>query len=174
MFPPSFAGHFGKYLNEYDGSWVPVGWKRWEGLLHNSKFYNYTLRHNTYKERHKMSYEHDYFTDLITNRSISFIRRTKATRPDSPFLAVLSHSAPHGPETAAPQYSTAFPDAKAPRYIYDYSGNHKPRSNVSVFIFKRSFLHRFRKVIRQHVAFSLLLFAGFPTGISFPRTSSGS
>lgn len=110
------TGYFGKYLNEYDGSWVPVGWNRWEGLLHNSKFYNYTLRHNTYKERHKMSYKDDYFTDLITNRSISFIRRTKQTKPNSPFLAVLSHSAPHGPETAAPQYSNAFPDARAPRY----------------------------------------------------------
>lgn len=109
------TGHFGKYLNEYDGSWVPIGWKKWEGLLHNSKFYNYTLRHNTYQERHKMSYEHDYFTDLITNRSISFIKRTIATNPRSPFLAVVSHAAPHGPETPAPQYSTAFPDVKAPR-----------------------------------------------------------
>jgi len=110
-------GYFGKYLNEYDGSWVPVGWNRWEGLLHNSKFYNYTLRHNTYRERHKMSYKEDYFTDLITNRSISFIRRTKQAKPDSPFLAVVSHSAPHGPETAAPQYSNAFPNARAPRYV---------------------------------------------------------
>lgn len=111
-----FPGHFGKYLNEYDGTWVPLGWKKWEGLLHNSKFYNYTLRHNTHRERHKMSYETDYFTDLITNRSISFIKQTVAANPNSPFLAVLSHSAPHGPETPAPQYSTAFPNAKAPRY----------------------------------------------------------
>lgn len=64
-----------------------------------------------------MSYKDDYFTDLITNRSISFIRRTKQTKPDSPFLAVVSHSAPHGPETAAPQYSNAFPNARAPRYV---------------------------------------------------------
>ena len=63
-----------------------------------------------------MSYEEDYFTDLITNRSISFMKRTRATRPESPFLAVISHAAPHGPETPAPQYSTAFPDAQAPRY----------------------------------------------------------
>ena len=64
-----------------------------------------------------MSYKDDYFTDLITNRSISFIRRTKQSKPDSPFLAVVSHSAPHGPETAAPQYSNAFPNARAPRYV---------------------------------------------------------
>jgi len=64
-----------------------------------------------------MSYKEDYFTDLITNRSISFIRRTKQAKPDSPFLAVVSHSAPHGPETAAPQYSNAFPNARAPRYV---------------------------------------------------------
>ena len=64
-----------------------------------------------------MSYKEDYFTDLITNRSISFMRRTKQAKPDSPFLAVVSHSAPHGPETAAPQYSNAFPNARAPRYV---------------------------------------------------------
>ena len=87
-----------------------------------------------------MSYEHDYFTDLITNRSISFIRRAKASRPDSPFLAVLSHSAPHGPETAAPQYSTAFPDAKAPRYNYNnsataaiYNNNDNNNNNNNFF-----------------------------------------
>ena len=63
-----------------------------------------------------MSYKEDYFTDFITNRSISFIKRTISTRPESPFLAVVSHAAPHGPETPAPQYSTAFPNAQAPRY----------------------------------------------------------
>lgn len=63
-----------------------------------------------------MSYKEDYFTDFITNRSISFIKRTISTRPESPFLAVISHAAPHGPETPAPQYSTAFPNAQAPRY----------------------------------------------------------
>lgn len=110
------TGYFGKYLNEYDGSWVPAGWKKWEGLVFNSKFYNYTIRRNTYKERHKMDYGQDYFTDFITNRSISFIKRTKENKPHSPFLAVVSHAAPHGPETPAPQYSTAFPGAQAPRY----------------------------------------------------------
>lgn len=38
-----FVGYFGKYLNEYDGSWVLVGWKKWEGLVFNFKFYNYII-----------------------------------------------------------------------------------------------------------------------------------
>lgn len=82
-----------------------------------------------------MNYEQDYFTDLITNRSISFIRRSKAAKPDSPFLAVVSHSAPHGPETAAPQYSNAFPNAQAPRYEAMYKACFVTRGDVKSVIY---------------------------------------
>ena len=108
-------GYFGKYLNGYDGSWIPNGWDNWSALVKNSRFYNYTLNINKASERHGHIYQKDYFTDVITNYSIDFFQESRANEPGKPVMMVLSMAAPHGPEDPAPQHQNLFKNITAPR-----------------------------------------------------------
>uniref|UniRef100_A0A3P9AP14 N-acetylglucosamine-6-sulfatase n=1 Tax=Esox lucius TaxID=8010 RepID=A0A3P9AP14_ESOLU len=108
----------GKYLNQYGKKetggvgYVPPGWDQWHALVGNSQYYNYTLSVNGKEEKHGDSYQKDYLTDLILNRSLHFL---DSRSPQRPFFIMLSPPAPHSPWIAAPQYEKTFPDVKAPR-----------------------------------------------------------
>uniref|UniRef100_A0A915I338 Sulfatase N-terminal domain-containing protein n=1 Tax=Romanomermis culicivorax TaxID=13658 RepID=A0A915I338_ROMCU len=146
------TAHFGKYLNEYNGSYVPQGWDEWMGLVKNSRFYNYTLNYNGVKIKHGSDYKADYLTDLIVNDSLAFLQKHfDNIRNDNfpePIFAVLSFPAPHGPEDPAPQFSSWFANVTSHRTP---SWNYAPNPD------KQWILQHTGKMEPIHVAFTDLL-----------------
>jgi arylsulfatase A-like enzyme len=105
------TGLFGKYLNGYNGTYIPPGWDRWFGLQMGSSGRYYDIVVNDQGTiRHYGDAPKDYSTRLYANHAVSFIRNTHR-----PFLLYVAPYAPHGPAIPDPRDVTAFPNMRPTR-----------------------------------------------------------
>ena len=154
----------GKYLNRYGMKeaggveHVPPGWDWWNGLVGNSRYYNYSLSVNGTREKHGDRYEDDYLTDVISKKADQFFSswstETENTRNPSPFFMMLSPPSPHAPFTPAPQYNNSFANVTA-EYLpsFNYYGKdkhwlmtqaHSPMANESLSFINETFRRRWQ------------------------------
>jgi arylsulfatase A-like enzyme len=95
----------GKYMNDYKGTYVPLGWDEW--YARSGGFSN-----NEYNENGRMVREDGYIdADLIGYWSLRFLQKPH----NNPFFMYLSTHAPHSPHEVAPRHEKAYPKARAPR-----------------------------------------------------------
>jgi len=156
----------GKYLNQYGKKdaggveHVPPGWDWWNGLVGNSKYYNYSLSVNGTNEKHGDKYEDDYLTDVIGRKADKFLASRFASKSggrDDPFFMMLSVPAPHAPFTPAPQYEKSFLNVTAQRLpSFGVYGEDKhwllrqarsPLSNESLLYINETFRHRWQTLL---------------------------
>lgn len=121
------TGYVGKYLNQYGRceptepsdcrNRVPKGWNMWQGLIGNSRYYNYkTITSNDGGKNIKVDtygqdYERDYLPNVVANRTIDMIRAFDG----QPWVIAAGFPTPHGPFTPAPQDEGYFHGAQAYR-----------------------------------------------------------
>jgi N-acetylglucosamine-6-sulfatase len=111
----------GKYLNGYptgapSNTYIPPGWTRWWSPISGSFYsqYDYTLNENGTAVSYGSS-ESDYFVDVISRKTVTFIQNTVTNYPGTPFFVYVAPSIPHGPATPPQRYLNDFPNAQAPR-----------------------------------------------------------
>jgi N-acetylglucosamine-6-sulfatase len=100
------TGLIGKYMNEYDAedaSYVPPGWDRWLGLIHDA--------HGSYldfdvSDGGRLAHnDRDYVTDFLRDEAAQFIRSST-----EPFFLYFAPTAPHKDAIPAPRHEGTFAD----------------------------------------------------------------
>lgn len=103
------TGYFGKWMNGYEGRYVPPGWDSWfafSGDLNEPDSYavNADGRSKIYsRERNE--------TDLLRDEASSFVK----DRRGSPWFAVVATHAPHGPFLPPSRHAHSFDGVKLPK-----------------------------------------------------------
>lgn len=103
----------GKYLNGYedDPTHIPPGWTEWYATF-SSEYFDYQINENGELVSYG-SEPADYQTDVLSRKSVSFIRRS--VKAGKRFFLYLTPFAPHGPATPAPRHESLFAEETAPR-----------------------------------------------------------
>jgi arylsulfatase A-like enzyme len=76
--------------------------------------FNYTMNINGTAVPYGSS-DSDYLTDVLSNASADFIRRSVDQFPSQPFMLYIAPYTPHTPATPAPRHLSAFKGIQAPR-----------------------------------------------------------
>jgi N-acetylglucosamine-6-sulfatase len=90
----------GKYLNDYEGTYIPPGWDRWVAFSSAKNaagaYYNYTLNIDGDLHSYGDTAE-SYSTNVLANQAVSFVQNATA-----PFFLFFTPFAPHLPVIPAP------------------------------------------------------------------------
>jgi arylsulfatase A-like enzyme len=114
------TGLFGKYLNAYPfgrGLYVPPGWTNWQAAYNSAGWgiysqYHWKLNSNGVSSSHGTA-PADYMPTVLTNRLRSWINARAAAH--TPFFAIYTPTATHGPWTASPSRKGTLANAPGPR-----------------------------------------------------------
>ena len=92
----------GKYLNRFEGTGRPPGWRVWHSFTGvNGAYYDYRLLHSGGNVTWHGSGPAAYSTDVLRRYATGFIASTPSDRP---FFLYFAPYAPHGPSTPAPRH----------------------------------------------------------------------
>jgi N-acetylglucosamine-6-sulfatase len=100
----------GKYLNRYEGPYIPPGWNEWIAFSRIANYFGYTLNVNGVPETFG-ALESEYSTDVLAARAASVV---ETTHPNTPLFLVYAPFAPHGRRgdrlaaTPAPRHAGSF------------------------------------------------------------------
>jgi N-acetylglucosamine-6-sulfatase len=103
----------GKYLNKYDSTYVPPGWDEWDAFagVRVPFYYDYDLSENGHLV-HYGDRPSDYSTTVLTNRAVSFVRRTKGP--------LFLYFAPYAPHNSREQDAGGQPPIPAPQDLHTF------------------------------------------------------
>jgi N-acetylglucosamine-6-sulfatase len=106
----------GKYLNSYEGTYVPPGWDEWYAVSGN--YMSTDLNENGTINHYDP--EEEYLTDVLAERAAGYVGRPGGGAPSffvphKPFFMWLGTTAPHQPAEPAPRHADALADVSLPR-----------------------------------------------------------
>ena len=98
--------YIGKYLNGYQGPYIPPGWDEWYALEGN-------VSNNVVNDDGQSVQLTGTSTDVFTDKASDFIRSSSAN--PEPFFVMVATRAPHRPPEVPNRYSNSFADVQLPR-----------------------------------------------------------